>query len=272
MDRDNSERSDSHRSDTLSAASSTEGGGPSGNYLLPPPPLFPSRNPHATPSPHPAAETNLLAQAWYFAAQATHVPHNKVGKVARRVIIRIAKVLRNEAFSQEIIHDVVSRCHRTQAEGLLERALAACEKPATPSHHGGQCDGQREEKRVEKQEVEREGGEGKASPQLSYSPFPEIRKKKVNTKTTPSTNEKSASRRDSPGGVDSSDKRRMSEYGSDDSYRSAVSDLSGEDRGDSEGGRGGDRGEDQRGASGASSDSKSDDKSGGSAEAIKLPA
>ena len=83
-----------------------------------------------SPSPMPAAvENNLLMQVWYFAAKATHVPHRKLGKVAQKVIIKIAKGLQNDPVSLEIVHDVVSKCHRTQAEGLLDRVLHAREKP-----------------------------------------------------------------------------------------------------------------------------------------------
>jgi hypothetical protein len=83
-----------------------------------------------SPSPMPAAvENNLLMQVWYFAAKATHVPHRKLGKVAQKVIIKIAKGLQDDPASLEIVHDVVSKCHRTQAEGLLDRVLHAREKP-----------------------------------------------------------------------------------------------------------------------------------------------
>ena len=83
-----------------------------------------------SPSPIPAAvENNLLMQVWYFAAKATHVPHRKLGKVAQKVIIKIAKGLQDDPTSLEIVHDVVSKCHRTQAEGLLDRVLHAREKP-----------------------------------------------------------------------------------------------------------------------------------------------
>ena len=83
-----------------------------------------------SPSPMPAAvENNLLMQVWFFAAKATHVPHRKLGKVAQKVIIKIAKGLQDDPASLEIVHDVVSKCHRTQAEGLLDRVLHAREKP-----------------------------------------------------------------------------------------------------------------------------------------------
>ena len=83
-----------------------------------------------SPSPMPAAvENNLLMQVWYFAAKATHMPHRKLGKVAQKVIIKIAKGLQDDPASLEIVHDVVSKCHRTQAEGLLDRVLHAREKP-----------------------------------------------------------------------------------------------------------------------------------------------
>ena len=84
----------------------------------------------SSPSPVPAAvENNLLMQVWYFAAKATHVPHRKLGKVAQKVIIKIAKGLQDDPGSLEIVHDVVSKVHRTQAEGLLDRVLRAREKP-----------------------------------------------------------------------------------------------------------------------------------------------
>ena len=84
----------------------------------------------SSPSPMPpAAENNLLMQVWYFAAKATHVPHRKLGKVAQRVVIKIAKGLQDDPASLEVVHDVVSKCHRTQAEGLLDRVLNAREKP-----------------------------------------------------------------------------------------------------------------------------------------------
>lgn len=77
----------------------------------------------------PIVKNNLLMQCWYFAAKATHISHSKVGKVARRVIVRVAKVLRDDPSSLEIIYDVIAKCHRTSAEGLLDRVLQAREKP-----------------------------------------------------------------------------------------------------------------------------------------------
>jgi hypothetical protein len=74
-----------------------------------------------------AIEKNLLMQIGYFAARATHVPHRKLGKLARRVIIKISKVLRDDPSSLEVVHDMVARCHRSQAEGLLDRVLKARE-------------------------------------------------------------------------------------------------------------------------------------------------
>ena len=87
-------------------------------------------------------ENNLLMQIWYFAARGSHVPNHKVGKLSRRVIIRIAKILRDDPSSLEIVHDVVSRCHRTQAEGLLDRVLQARESPYQSSslHVSGDAD------------------------------------------------------------------------------------------------------------------------------------
>ena len=86
-------------------------------------------------------ENNLLVQAWYFAARATHIPHQKLGRVARRVIIRVAKVLRDDPMSLEIGHDVVAKCHRTQAEGLLDRVLKVREKPRETKECKCQDDG-----------------------------------------------------------------------------------------------------------------------------------
>lgn len=84
-------------------------------------------------------EKNLLMQIWYFAAQATHLPHRKLGKLARRVIIKISKILRSDPASLEVAHDVVSCCYRTQAEGLLDRVLQARESPCdSMSSHSGE--------------------------------------------------------------------------------------------------------------------------------------
>ncbi len=73
-------------------------------------------------------KNNLLMQCWYFAAKATRVSHNKVAKIARKVIIHIAKILRDDPSSLEIVHDVISKCHRTSAEGLLDKVLHVREK------------------------------------------------------------------------------------------------------------------------------------------------
>ena len=251
--------------------------GPPREHLLAPPPSFPARSssPHGASSAcHPAAESNLLTQALYFAAQATHVPHHKVGKVARRVIIRIAKVLRNEAFSLEIVHDVVSQCHRTQAEGLLDRVLAAREKPSTESRQVrrkllGTEKGTKAEEQAESTEEQTEmNGQLTSQP---YTPFPEMVKEKSEVKVTTSAHNKGAA---------SLERRRMSEYGSDDSYRSAVSDLSGEEReGDSEKQRGTQQnGAEAQTSSETSTDSRSDDQTpksdglkGNSANVVELP-
>lgn len=257
--------------DTLAVSTSNVArGSPRGSpkeYLLAPPPIFPHHpTSRAIPSFHPSTENNLLAQAWYFAAQATHVPHNKVGKVARRVIIRIAKVLRNEPFSLEIVHDVVSKCHRTQAEGLLDRVLAAREKPVSTSMDTTQSqDVQRREKAKEpcpargKEEEEEVGKKDLRSSPQPYTPFPETRRKQRGTKQgSPHVGVASGE-----GGA--SDNRRLSEYGSDDSYRSAVSDLSVEEKEDQ--GEPNKRevrrevpGSEIQSSSDASSDSKSDDR------------
>ena len=215
-----------------------------------------------------------MAQALYFAAQATHVPHHKVGKVARRVIIRIAKVLRNEAFSLEIVHDVVSQCHRTQAEGLLDRVLAAREKPSTESRQlrrkllSAEKGTKAEEHTEGKGELTEVNGQSTSQP---YAPFPEMAKEKSEVKERASAHDK---------GATSSERRRMSEYGSDDSYRSAVSDLSGEEReGDSEKQRRTQQnGAEAQTSSETSTDSRSDDQAsqndslkGNSANMVELP-
>ena len=223
-------------------------------YLLPPPPPFPAQrslspSPHSSPPLHPAAESNLLAQVWYFAAQATHVPHHKVGKVARRVIIRIAKVLRSEPFSLEIVHDVVSRCHRTAAEGLLDRVLTAREKPVMTSGSAQAEEGPKRKRGGEKK------SQGKERTPQNYDPFPEVQKRKESP-LPPATRSSATPDRGggvSPGGV-----------ASDDSYRSAVSDLSGEERvGGGEGVRE-ERRPEGASSSGTSSDSKSEEKGGAS--------
>ncbi len=77
----------------------------------------------------PVVKNNLLMQCWYFAAKATRISHNKVSKIARKVIVHIAEILRDDPSSLEIIHDVILKCHRTAAEGLLDKVLAAREKP-----------------------------------------------------------------------------------------------------------------------------------------------
>ena len=77
-------------------------------------------------------ENNLLMQMWYFAARASQVPRAKVGKLVRRVIIKVAKILRDDPLSLEVVHDVVARCHRIQAEGLLDRVLQAREGSYVP--------------------------------------------------------------------------------------------------------------------------------------------
>ena len=104
----------------------------------------------SSPSPLPAAvENNLLMQTWYFAAKATHVPHRKLGKLAQKVIIKIAKGLQDEPASLEIVHDVVSKCHRSRSQGLLDRVLQAREKPLdtlAENYHQSSSAAAREEK------------------------------------------------------------------------------------------------------------------------------
>lgn len=274
---DRGQMRDSLTVSSLNVARESPRGSPK-EYLLAPLPTFPHPTPRTIPSYHPTTENNLLAQAWYFAAKATHVPHNKVGKVARRVIIRIAKVLRNEPFSLEIVHDVVSRCHRTQAEGLLDRVLAAREKPG-PNTHTDTSQSQVVQKQKEPSPVRGKGrvdGTGKKDSRTSpqpYTPFPETKRKQRDAKeSSPHVGVASSG----VGGA--SDGRRLSEYGSDDSYRSAVSDLSGDEKED----RGDKRkympGSEVQSSSGTSSDSKSDDRqstkesaSGGNTDAPELP-
>ncbi len=77
----------------------------------------------------PVVKNNLLMQCWYFAAKATQISHRKVSKIACKVIVHIAKVLRDDPSSLEVIYDVIAKCHRTAAEGLLDKVLAAREKP-----------------------------------------------------------------------------------------------------------------------------------------------
>ena len=254
-----------HQTNTSREASPKAAHGP---HLLPPPPPFPARSPSlqsTSQANHPSAETNLLAQAWYFAAQATHVPHHKVGKVARRVIIRIAKVLRNEASSLEILHDVVLKCHRTQAEGLLDRVLTAREKPSTESRQlrveffGAEKKTKVVEQAERRDKEERPEVNGQVTSQ-PYTPFPEMVKEKREVKETASADDKAVASSEKKG-VGTLERRRMSEYGSDDSYRSAVSDLSGEEReGDSEKQRGGKQnGAEAQTSSETSTDSRSDD-------------
>ena len=273
------------------------------NTLRVPSPLPHLTRPSFDPTPglHPAAENNLLAQAWYFAAQATHVPHHKVSKVARRVIIRIAKVLRDEPFSLEIVHDVVSRCHRTQAEGLLDRVYKAREKSLTSSCEGRDYPVSRDAgKRGEG------GAEGGGDEEVVRKGIHDLRVKKEGVSSfdqDPEAAITSGRRRGvSPeqGGVVTME-RRKSDGGSDDSYRSAVSDLSGDERerrgGEgSEGGGGGGGGasggggkeKDKRrqgdgeglevSSSGTSSESKSEERQmrstasgGGGEKALQLP-
>ena len=90
-------------------------------------PVEPAANTLALSS---AVKKNLLMQIWYFAAAATHVPHQKLCKLARRVVIRTARVLKDDAQSLEVVRDVIACCNRTQAERLLERVLRDREDPA----------------------------------------------------------------------------------------------------------------------------------------------
>lgn len=130
-------------------------------------------------------ENNLLLQMWYFAARATHVPNSKVGKVARRVIVWIAKILRDDQLSLEIVHDVVGLCHRTQAEGLLDRVLRAREAsssslfPPSASSRGNR-------KFFEAQRKKEKTGEGDV--RQSATPSPKNRKqgKTRRSSTSPS--------------------------------------------------------------------------------------
>ena len=122
----------------------------------------------SSPSPMPAAvENNLLMQVWYFAAKATHVPHRKLGKLAQRVIIKIAKGLQDDPVSLEIVHDVVSKCHRTQAKGLLDCVLQARTQPLDNLSSNDRTGGS--EARAGATNTirlrERKGDEGSSSPQ-----------------------------------------------------------------------------------------------------------
>ena len=239
---DEGEREGKMAEGTTAAGNSEDPDENKSEYLLPPP-LFPAKgsaasSPNSSPPVHSAAETNLLAQASYFAAQGTHVAHHKVGKVARRVIIRLAKVLRNEPFSLEIVHEVVSRCHRTQAEGLLDRVLTAREKAADSERPGGK-----------KRAAERKN---EARRNQKYTPFPETQARKESP-VPRATPERGGGA--SPGGV-----------ASDDSYRSAVSDLSVEEKGERE-----DRRPEGASSSGGSSDSKSGEKGATGVGLVKLP-
>ena len=279
---DGEQREASRDSLGLPLSNATHGAHVAKHTLAPPPPTFPHiASPRAIPTFHPAAENNLLAQAWYFAARATHVPHHKVGKVARRLIIRIAKVLRNESFSLEIVHDVVSRCHRTHAEGLLDRVYSAREKSDTSSLEArSQTLGA--EGREKRDEPTAKGGKARASSTQSspqpYTPYPKL-KKKGRRHEGGLESAHSCENILSPelGGV--ATERRQSEAGSDDSYRSAVSDLSVEEReGEGDGRRRHEAGSEAQLSSGTSSDSKSEERqskssaSGGSAEnTAKLP-
>ena len=162
-------------------------------------------------------ENNLLVRAWYFAARATHVPHHKLGKVGRRVIIRIAKVLRDHPSSLEIVHHVVSKCHRTHAEGLLDRVLKAREKP----HEAGDYRSKNREERRPREEVVRQSAKRTLLPK---SPEPLL----LPLVGAAASSQSSALAR--------SDRvKRMEMIGeendfvaSDDSFRSAVSDLDGD--------------------------------------------
>ena len=160
-----------------------------------------------------AVENNLLMQVWYFAVKATHVPHRKLGKLAQWVIIKIAKGLQDDPISLEIVHDVVSKCHRTQAKGLLDCVLQARTKPldnlSSNDHTGGS------EARAGATNTirlrERKGDEGSSSPgtttykRLSFSP---------DTRGMRKTDTDVTLRAESP------------EFeGSDESFQSAISDL-----------------------------------------------
>ena len=163
------------------------------------------------------AENNLLVRAWYFAARATHVPHNKLGKVGRRVIIRIAKVLRDHPSSLEIVHDVVSKCHRTHAEGLLDRVLKVREKPREAGDRGSKT---LKEGRF-REEVEHRPARRTLLPASPEPLLPPLAG--------------AAASDQSPAPARSDKVQRMERIGeeselvaSDDSFRSAVSDLDGD--------------------------------------------
>ena len=217
--------------------------------LSPSPSTFETFTPRPTSPIHPAAENNLLAEAWYFAARATHVPNQKVGKVARRLILRIAKVLRDEPHSLEIARDVVSQCHRTQAEGLLDRVYKAREK-VSGSHAesrsqplGGENNSNISTTPGLSNKTERSS--------LALSPLGFQQSKAFGEKRESPGPQKSgltlasgraAKYSPEPNGFISGRDRKRSECGSDDSYRSAMSDLSleeAEEKREEDGGGGG---------------------------------
>ena len=137
-------------------------------------------------------ENNLLMQMWYFSASATHISRPKIAKVARRVIVRISKLLRDDPTSLEIVHDVVSRCHRTAAEGLLDRVLQAREVPLEPSPL-------RNKNRTEKRSL---GVQQRTDPDTRLSPNHEQRENL--TPESPSLDRKSKGRSASPRGREKS--------------------------------------------------------------------
>ena len=209
------------------------------------------RGPSPIPELPSVVENHLLMQVWYFAAKSTHITHHKVGKVARRVIIRIAKLLRDNPYSLEIVHDVVARCHRTQAEGLLDRVLQAREKPhdntltvieergkreerVSPSHrkkgaHRSTIESERKEDNKKQMTL---GGVYSADVDVvdveNSLKGISLRISKLEHSAPSSSSHQSDT--SNPSGGHGGREKRTSEYvGSDDSFRSAMSDLEGEE-------------------------------------------
>ena len=195
-------------------------------------------------------ENNLLVSAWYFAAKATHISHHKLGRVGRRVIIRIAKVLRDHPSSLEVVHDVISKCHRTQAEGLLDRVLKVREKPHEAGNHRSTNSDERQPREAAAAPRSAKRTLLPKSPELLSDPESPLL---ALAGAVPSNQSAMLARSDKI--------QRMEKIGeegelvaSDDSFRSAVSDLEGE----------GDRRESSEGLEASSSASNShDSKSGG---------
>ena len=187
----------------------------------------------SSPSPMPAVvENNLLMQMWYFAAKATHVPHRKLDKLAQRVIIKIAKGLQDDPSSLEVVHDVVSKCHRTQAEGLLDRVLEARGKPLAPESEGAERRSSSKERKrgTSKSPTRREkpaAKKNRASADLSQLNNVELSLRQMRLSTA--SNRRSLnleSRAVRKTDTETTLKAGSPDFeGSDDSFQSAISDL-----------------------------------------------